>query len=374
MRNTNITERSFSWGSAFLILLIPPIIWALSGSVYCRIVICELESLIYLIFPPIFYILEIIIFFICRFLINKISPKKPKEYKIALLLTGVIFISMFFLGPELPMTGAYLTKNAIFCKWLSGYNKNECIEEVIKVKKDESLCELAEDKESCYFHVAGEKEDPNLCEKSGSWKDYCYWQVAVKKKDVNLCKKAGKHKERCFNNTYKAMAIYEDNPNLCKKIMDEVTYNICYYELAQKKKDVALCEEIKNNPGYLEICYEEITGKVSRPDLIIESVNIEPSSPKIGDTLKFFVIVKNIGERNAEKFEVSVHKDSWGNRASINKLAPNEEKEVIILLYIKSPNQTGSQNFTIEVDDLNEIRESKETNNELKKEIYIAPK
>ncbi len=97
MKNINFIEKLFSWASILLILLIPPAIWFLSSLfIYCEIANCGLAGILYFVFLPIFYVIELIVFFLCVFLLNKFSPRKVKEYKIALILSGIVIAMLFF--------------------------------------------------------------------------------------------------------------------------------------------------------------------------------------------------------------------------------------------------------------------------------------
>lgn len=347
-----IIERLFSWGSAFLILLILPLIWTLSGFAYCRMASCGLGALGLFILPPIFYVIEIIIFLGIKFILSKFF-KKLKDYQLALIFSGILLIAMFFLGPQLKAGLAYLTNDIVFCKMMSSKDKKDCISLIAAETLNESICDDPDaNKEWC------KKEIGNR-----------YYGLATKNADISLCEKAKDYKGDCYYD----FAISTDNPKLCEKVINSAYFmrdkDNCYKELAKRRKDVDLCNKIEN----ISEKDSSLESMSYLPDLIIENIKIEPSSPKIGDTLKFFVTVKNKGKNETGKFQVSVHKDSWGNRISIDKLAPNEGIEVAIVLDIKSSNQTGFQKFTIEVDDLNEIRELKEANNEIQKEIYIIP-
>lgn len=351
MKNINLAEKLFSWGSASLILLIPPLIWLFSSFIYCEMIICGMAMLVFLISFPVFYAAELIIFSLCIFLLNKLSSKKVKEYKIALVLSGIVMDALFF-TPQLKAGAAYLTKNIVFCKMIDPkYEREGCISMIAAKTLNESFC-----------------NDPDANKK------YCregigkrYYQLAKQKGDISLCEKANSYKGDCYYD----FAMSTNNPVLCEKAVNPEYFarkrDFCYEKLANREKNINLCNKIRNT-SIKEGCYESMDYIA---DLIIEDVNIRPSSPKIGDSLQFFIKVKNIGSKETRSFKVCVYTHSLREYALIDKLAPGEEKKVIISFNSESLKQAGLQIFTIEVDSENKIRESKEANDEIQKEIYI---
>ncbi len=241
--------------------------------------------------------------------------------------------------------------------------------------KNITFCKMmgSEDiRRSCISMIAAKTLNESFCDDPDANKKYCregigkkYYQLAKQKGNISLCEKANSYKGSCYCD----FAMSTDNPALCEKA-EHFQRDVCYEGLAKRREDINLCNKIRKT-SIKESCYESI-GYIA--DLVIEDVNIEPSLPKISDSLQFFVKVKNIGNKEAKSFQVCVYSHLLKNYALVNKLASGEEKEAIISFNDESFKQTGPQIFTIEVDSGNKIRESKEANNEIQKEIYIRTK
>jgi len=276
MKNSNATDKLFSWAVSFLILLIPCLVF-----LFVVFAPWEYPSALPWILTiflglPFIYITAIIIFFLLRFLINKIFPRKLRDYQIALIVSTIFFIWAFLFTDAGKMKLGKFTKNISLCKMIgSSDSRNKCIFEVAKFKKDETLCESVGPyfKDDCYFTLAQEKRDPNLCEKI-SEKDYvcelskngCYNKIAMLTEDPSVCERISELFAK--NNCISKIALEKNEPELCEKLIGEVSYapyalsNDCYKKIAIRYKNSTLCEKIKNNFSDINECYKKTLGYV----------------------------------------------------------------------------------------------------------------
>ena len=74
---------------------------------------------------------------------------------------------------------------------------------------------------------------------------------------------------------------------------------------------------------------------LNRPDLVVDRIYTEPESPKAGDDVRFFAVVRNIGKADAKEFAVRFHVDdikdmwvSWGCIWGDMKIAPGESRPI----------------------------------------------
>jgi hypothetical protein len=103
-----------------------------------------------------------------------------------------------------------------------------------------------------------------------------------------------------------------------------------------------------------------------KPDLTITNVVFSPTQPEVGDTLRFYVTIKNIGSNWASNIAVLVRdQQGWGNQSTISSLSPYQSKTVTVTLYVREIHATYNPHyFTIKVDPLNTIQETNESNNQ----------
>jgi hypothetical protein len=148
----------------------------------------------------------------------------------------------------------------------TGTMKEACLFNVLtSMDMDASTCESLSNKDQCYFTMAQKNEDTSFCDKSERYKEYCYALVAQKSIDSELCSESGKHQDVCLLK----LAVATQNPILCtdtsykeacildivKRAVDPASISdticteagefkeLCYYELALKKKDATLCNK-----------------------------------------------------------------------------------------------------------------------------------
>lgn len=401
----NFLNKSFDLAISFLFFLIAPLIFIISGINYFQIVE-KADGLgmigvgmAYLFSFPIIFFIEIIVFFLTKFFIKKFSQKKYKDYVIALMISGVgIIIVLFFSFNLLLATIAISTNNVFFCKIMTmsendeNDKKESCFFKIAMTTMNESVCNFKLDnyKNDCLKEVRTKKEEQ-------------YYGLAIEKKDISLCEKAGKFKGNCY---YK-FAILNNDPILCEKVINPVAEVIeispglhgseikgqgdCYLKLMKSIKDKTICDKFKTwnwLPQEIESCYNT-AGYL--PDLIIEDVKLtkisladfmtekeitqidienDPSlKSKYVNKLKFSIKVKNIGKRDAGRFEVSVMENNKEvyNIILVDKLNQGETKEVENFIFIRG----GLKKYTIEADHFNEVQELNEINNKIQKEFYF---
>ena len=108
--------------------------------------------------------------------------------------------------------------------------------------------------------------------------------------------------------------------------------------------------------------------KTILPDLIIESLSLNPEAPRIGDDITFTVSIKNNGLRDSAsselKYNINGTNVTQDGKVSIPEIAVGETKTGI---FHWVPEEEGNIDVRLEVDSENAIREDDETNNELTK-------
>ena len=134
--------------------------------------------------------------------------------------------------------------------------KAECL---AYAKDEPELCEdipsgrWGSDKDNCYEYFARKKGDVGLCDKSTN-REYCYFLVAVETNDIELCKnyKMGILRDKC-------LAALK-NPKWCDEYIDArdddssaYTRQECYRHIAKIRKEPNLCESAD---CYTYIAYE----------------------------------------------------------------------------------------------------------------------
>lgn len=156
---------------------------------------------------------------------------------------------------------------------------------------DANSCEILEERlqlttrDSCYFRLAGNLRDINICNKIEKishltiCKDNVYAIIAFEKSDLNMCDKISsdypREKIRCKNNIYEHLAIEQQAVDQCDNIIsidnqpldisDKVECkNRIYFHKALDQLSKTFCdyiytsEEIYNSTRIKELCYKSI--------------------------------------------------------------------------------------------------------------------
>jgi hypothetical protein len=96
----------------------------------------------------------------------------------------------------------------------------------------------------CKIYVG---ENENYCEdnpfelegkEKDEWKDFCYGYLGIFKRDLNLCEKVKERGGGC----YTGLAVFNKDESICEKI--EGGKNNCYFAVATSFKNPLLCEKI----------------------------------------------------------------------------------------------------------------------------------
>jgi len=113
--------------------------------------------------------------------------------------------------------------------------------------------------------------------------------------------------------------------------------------------------------------------KTILPDLIIESLSLNPETPRIGDDITFTMSIKNNGLRDSAsselKYNINGTNVTQDGKVSIPEIAAGETKTGI---FHWVPEEEGNIDVRLEVDSENAIREDDETNNELTKTVSVS--
>ena len=113
--------------------------------------------------------------------------------------------------------------------------------------------------------------------------------------------------------------------------------------------------------------------KTILPDLIIESLSLNPEAPKIGDDITFTVSIKNNGLRDSASSELKYYINGTNvtqdGKVSIPEIAVGETKTGI---FHWVPEEEGNVDVRLVADSENAVREDDETNNELTKTVSVS--
>ena len=113
--------------------------------------------------------------------------------------------------------------------------------------------------------------------------------------------------------------------------------------------------------------------KTILPDLIIESLSLNPAAPKIGDDITFTVSIKNNGLRDSASSELKYYINGTNvtqdGKVSIPEIAVGETKTGI---FHWVPEKEGNIDLRLVADSQNTIREDDEKNNELTKTVSVS--
>jgi len=96
-----------------------------------------------------------------------------------------------------------------------------------------------------------------------------------------------------------------------------------------------------------------------KPDLVIESLTYQPTTPRIGETVTFYVKVKNIGGARAERFYVRLHDGAGYQQGYLSALAPGQAHTLTLQLRLTRSPET----FTAVADYYDRVDELDEGNN-----------
>lgn len=156
------------------------------------------------------------------------------------------------------------------CNNLNFEYRGGCYYGIALDKKDENICQKIGDKHDlnygkCFMNIAMIKLDENLCEKAYGSEDICYFQLAEIKLNENLCGKTKDLKGLCF----RIIATYTNDPSLCEKLQDQ-DKDDCYYSVVISSKDENLCE--KTSSSSKGFCYEGVA-VIKKDELLCEKAD-----------------------------------------------------------------------------------------------------
>jgi len=123
-----------------------------------------------------------------------------------------------------------------------------------------------------------------------------------------------------------------------------------------------------DNDGNIEIVLND-NDIYNSPDLIVDEILVEPSSPVPGQNVKITAKIKNIGEYEAENFVVEFKID---NAIRENTTISLTENNSINLIFEWNNSESGTYMIRIIADANDVIRESNEKNNEKTKDVIVA--
>lgn len=276
-----------------VILLIPPFIFFSICSSYCgytsfaRCYEYAIGGFLLLGFFLLVYIIELVIFGVTALFLKTFSSKKYNYPLIAVIISLLSFLWLFAISNCIQVSMAIETKNEVYCNLLIS-NKDSCIFETAKVKKDPTLCEKIKSgeehghKANCYADLGVITKDVTLCEKAGVFKSVCLnettTKIAADKNDPSLCKELSttplvryddgpveSPQQTCYRETYTKIAVDNNDPSWCKELSTapllfyfhnrQSPRESCYRNLYFKRnRDPSFCEEIKNEPGINPEC------------------------------------------------------------------------------------------------------------------------
>ena len=133
--------------------------------------------------------------------------------------------------------------------------RDDCYTALAKSNKDPNLCDKTATwkKDICYRDLASLTADEKLCEKIDGSKIECYISVAKVKKDPNICRNLEEGQEDC----YQEVAVASNNPQLCEELKDNIKTMLCYTVVASRLRDSSICENI-NEEAFKNDCYSNI--------------------------------------------------------------------------------------------------------------------
>lgn len=109
------------------------------------------------------------------------------------------------------------------------------------------------------------------------------------------------------------------------------------------------------------------------PDLIIESVSLDPQAPKIGDTVTFKVSIKNKGLSDSAgselKYQIGGINTTYSNTVSVPAIVKGE---TVTSTFSWVPGEEGNLNVKFVADSKSAVFEDDETNNEFVKTFSVS--
>jgi PKD repeat protein/subtilisin family serine protease len=98
---------------------------------------------------------------------------------------------------------------------------------------------------------------------------------------------------------------------------------------------------------------------VALPDLVVDSIVYAPSTPTVGSTVSFTVVVRNQGNASAGQFTVRIQGAGPAHERTVSSLSAG----ATVTLYFSLPLSTSPETFTVTADVLGQVAESNEDNN-----------
>ncbi|MBC7099501.1 PKD domain-containing protein [Candidatus Bipolaricaulota bacterium] len=98
---------------------------------------------------------------------------------------------------------------------------------------------------------------------------------------------------------------------------------------------------------------------VALPDLVVDSIAYAPTSPTVGSTVSFTIVVRNQGNAPAGEFKVRIQGAGPYHERTVSSLAAGTTST----LYFSLPLSTSPETFTVTADVLGQVAESNEENN-----------
>jgi PKD repeat protein/subtilisin family serine protease len=98
---------------------------------------------------------------------------------------------------------------------------------------------------------------------------------------------------------------------------------------------------------------------VALPDLVVDSIVYAPTSPTVGSTVSFTVVVRNQGNASAGQFTVRIQGAGPAHERVVSSLSAG----ATVTLYFSLPLSTSPETFTVTADVLGQVAESNEENN-----------
>lgn len=308
------------------------------------------------------------------------------------LKTIIIIIAIFICVP-LIVVGLDIIFHFISIPFEMNEEEAEKIVEEAKNKKDVEVCyKIGKVRGNlnirymCITEVAVETKNESLCEKIPSvgtnWKGACYSKISKSKNDVSICEKIENEVEK--NICYFDVAIETNNSELCKRVGYKQLPDAdqCFYKIAINTLNQELCDQLQDYENKMD-CIKEVKVKRfppdTKPDLIISDIKI-PTSVWNGG-IDFGVEIKNIGDKPTKDVRVTAITKKEGKVSKEDEICfekwifPGETRSFDSFstpLTKESPNVT----IIVKVDSKNLIEEIDENNNEkiLKTDYFEAIK
>lgn len=155
--------------------------------------------------------------------------------------------------------------NIEYCRPLPTTNlKDLCILEVVMDTNDISSCPLLVQesmRNTCYRHIARAINNATLCQKitTQTGKDSCYNSVAMEQHNPQICSFIQSEAKVPYTEKSLRDACYQQEAKErkdCDQIAEEKLKWGCYDNIAEKKKDITICDNIPLDAGRIrDNCY-----------------------------------------------------------------------------------------------------------------------